>query len=40
LEANIEAHKEKEEMREKIFTDHFKERTNNLNQLKAEFVQE
>jgi hypothetical protein len=40
LEANIAAQKEEEEMREKILTDHLKERTNDLNQLEAEFGQE
>jgi hypothetical protein len=40
LEANIEAQKEEAEMREKILTDHIKERTNDLNQLEAEFGQE
>jgi hypothetical protein len=40
LEANIEAQKEEAEMREKILTDHLKERTNDLNQLEAEFGQE
>jgi hypothetical protein len=40
LEANIEAQKEEAEMREKILTDHLKERTNNLNHLEVDFVQE
>jgi hypothetical protein len=40
LEANIEAQKEEAEMREKILVDHLKERTNDLNQLEAEFGQE
>jgi hypothetical protein len=40
LEANIEAQKEEAEMREKILTDHIKERTNDLNHLEAEFGQE
>jgi hypothetical protein len=40
LEANIVAQKEEEEMREKILTDHLKERTNDLNQLESEFGQE
>jgi hypothetical protein len=40
LEANIEAQKEEAEMRENILTDHLKERTNDLNQLEAEFGQE
>jgi hypothetical protein len=40
LEANIEAQKEEAEMREKILIDHLKERTNDLNQLEAEFGQE
>jgi hypothetical protein len=40
LEANIEAQKEEAEMREKILTDHLKERTNDLNQLEVEFGQE
>jgi hypothetical protein len=40
LEANIAAQKEEEEMREKILTKHLKERTNDLNQLEAEFGQE
>jgi chromosome segregation ATPase len=40
LEANIEAQKEEAEMREKILTDHIKERTNDLNHLKGEFGQE
>jgi hypothetical protein len=35
MEANIVAQKEEAEMREKILTDHLKERTNNLNQLEA-----
>jgi chromosome segregation ATPase len=40
LEANIEAQNEEDEMREKILTNHLKERTNDLNQLEAEFGQE
>jgi hypothetical protein len=40
LETNIAAQKEEAEMREKILTDHLKERTNDLNQLEAEFGQE
>jgi hypothetical protein len=40
LEANIVAHKEEAEMREKILTGHLKERTNDLNQIEAEFGQE
>ena len=40
LEANIAAQKEEAEMREKILTDHLKERTNDLNQLEAQFGQE
>jgi chromosome segregation ATPase len=40
LEANIEAQKEEAEMREKILTNHLKERTNDLNHLEAEFGQE
>jgi hypothetical protein len=40
LEANIVAQKEEAEMREKILTDHLKERTNDLNQLESEFGQE
>jgi hypothetical protein len=40
LEANIEAQKEESEMREKILTDHLKERTNDLNHLEIEFGQE
>jgi hypothetical protein len=40
LEANIPAQKEEAKMREKILTNHLKERTNNLNQLEAEFGQE
>jgi hypothetical protein len=40
LEANIAAQKEEAEMREKILTDHLKERTNDLNQLESEFGQE
>jgi hypothetical protein len=37
LEANIEAQKEEEKKREKILTNHIKERTSDLNQLEAEF---
>jgi hypothetical protein len=37
LEANIATQKEEEYMREKILTDHLKERTNDLNHLEAEF---
>jgi hypothetical protein len=40
LEANIAAQKEEVEMREKILTNHLKERTSDLNQLEAEFGQE
>jgi hypothetical protein len=40
LEANIASQKEEVEMREKILTDHLKERTNDLKQLEAEFGQE
>jgi chromosome segregation ATPase len=40
LEANIEAKKEEAEMREKILTDHIKERTNDLNHLEVEFGKE
>jgi hypothetical protein len=40
LEDNTEAQKEEAGMREKILTDHIKERTNDLNQLEAEFGQE
>jgi hypothetical protein len=40
LETNIATQKEEAEMREKILTDHIKERTNDLNQLEAEFDQE
>ena len=40
LETNIAAEKEEEEMREKILTDHLKERTNDLNHLEVEFGQE
>ena len=40
LEANIETHKEEAEMREKILTDHIKERNNYLNHLEADFSQE
>jgi chromosome segregation ATPase len=36
---NIEAQKEETEIRENILTDHLKERTNDLNQLEAEFGQ-
>jgi hypothetical protein len=34
------AHKEEVEKREKILTDHIKERTDNLNKLQVEFGQE
>ena len=40
METKIAAQKEEEKMREKILTDHLKERTNDLNQLEAEFDQE
>jgi hypothetical protein len=40
LEANIAAEKEEAGMRENILTDHLKERTNDLNQLEADFGQE
>ena len=40
MEANIAAQKEEQEMREKILTDHLKERNNDLNHLEAEFGQE
>jgi hypothetical protein len=40
LEANIAAQKEEAEMREKILTDHLKERTNDLNHLEEKFGQE
>jgi chromosome segregation ATPase len=40
LEANIATQKEEAEMREKILTDHLKERTNDLNQLESKFGQE
>jgi hypothetical protein len=40
LEANIAAQKEEVEKREKILTDHLKERTDDLNQLEEEFGQE
>jgi hypothetical protein len=40
LEANIEAENEEAKIREKILTDHLKERTNDLNQLEAKFGQE
>jgi hypothetical protein len=40
LEANIEAHKKEVEMRDKILTNHLKERTNDINQLEEEFGQE
>ena len=39
LEANIATHKEEEEMRENILTNNLKERTNDLNQLEAQFGQ-
>jgi hypothetical protein len=40
LEIKIAAQKEEAEKREKILTDHLKERTDDLNQLEAEFGQE
>jgi hypothetical protein len=40
LEANIEAQNEEAKMRENLLTDHLKERTNDLNQLEADFGQE
>jgi hypothetical protein len=40
MEANIEAHTKEVEMREKILTNHLKERTNYLKQLEVEFGQE
>ena len=40
FETNIAAQKEETKMREKRLTDHLKERTNDLNQLEAEFGQE
>ena len=40
LEANIASQKEEVEMREKILTNHLKERTNDLNQLETKFGQE
>jgi hypothetical protein len=40
LETNIATQKEESEMREKILIDHLKERTNDLNQLEADFGQE
>jgi hypothetical protein len=40
LKTNIVAQKEEAEMKEKILIDHLKERTNDLNQLEAEFGQE
>ena len=40
LEDNITTQKEEAEKREKILTDHLKERTNDLNQLEEEFGQE
>jgi chromosome segregation ATPase len=40
LETNITGQKEEAEMRDKILTDHLKERTNDLNQLEAKFGQE
>jgi chromosome segregation ATPase len=40
LEAKITEQKEEAEKREKILTDHLKERTNDLNQLEAEFSQQ
>jgi hypothetical protein len=40
LESNIATQKEEAEKREKILTDHIKERTNDLNHLEAKFGQE
>jgi chromosome segregation ATPase len=40
LETNIASQKEEAKMREKILTDHIKERTNDINQLEAYFGQE
>jgi hypothetical protein len=40
LEAKIVAQKEEAEKREKILTDHLKERTEDLNHLEAEFSQQ
>lgn len=40
MEPNIATYKEEEEMREKILTDHVKERTDNLKHLDVEFGQE
>jgi hypothetical protein len=40
LEAKIAAQKEETEKREKILTYHLKERTEDLNQLEAEFSQQ
>jgi hypothetical protein len=40
LEANIEAQKEEEEIREKILTYHIKEITNDLKKIEEEFGQE
>ena len=40
LETNIAAQEEEAEIREKILIDHLRERTNDLNQLEAEFGQE
>jgi hypothetical protein len=40
LETNITTRKEEAKMREKILTNHINERTNDLNQLEAEFGQE
>jgi hypothetical protein len=40
LEAKITTQKEEAEKREKILTDHLKERTNDLNHLEAEFSQQ
>jgi hypothetical protein len=40
LEAKIAAHKEETKIREKILTDHLKERSNDLNQIEVEFGQE
>jgi hypothetical protein len=40
LETNITTQKEEAKMREKILTDHLKEKTNDLNQIEADFGQE
>ena len=40
METNIAAQKEEAEMREKILTDHLKERINGVNHLEIEFGQE